>query len=247
MTQSRNAQGRSSASAWVGERLRTLRQDLNLTLSEIAQRTGVSVSNLSKIERGDVSPSFDVIMRICEGLDIPVEQFVKPGPKTSVYGRKTLTRRGEAIPFASAQYDYLAHSSELSRKNMFPLEMRIRARTPDEFGHWSQHDGEEFVFVISGEIDVHTSDYAQFRLGPGESAYFDSSMKHVYVSVGEGDAHIISVSFNPHSAERTEVAEFLNPAARRQHIPAAGPLLTEPQSLEVAPGGDKKTGPRRKP
>ena len=116
----------------------------------MAQLTSVSVSNLSKIERGEVSPSFDIIMRICDGVGIPVEQFVKPGPKTGVYGRKTVTRLGEAIPFSSVQYDYLAHSSELSYKNMVPLEMRVRARSKEEFDHWSQHDGEEFVYVIAG-------------------------------------------------------------------------------------------------
>ena len=57
----------SSAHA-ISERLRFVRQEIGLTLAEVGERTGVSISNLSKIERGEVSPSFDVVIRICEGL-----------------------------------------------------------------------------------------------------------------------------------------------------------------------------------
>lgn len=211
-------QPRSPQAGMVGDRLRAMRYELEMTLSEMAKRTGVSVSNLSKIERGEVSPSFDVIMRICDGVGIPVEQFVKPGPKRSIFGRKTVTRLGEAICFSSAQYDYLAHSSELSHKSMVPLEIRVRARSQDDFDHWSQHDGEEYIYVIAGAIEVHTDQYVPFCLRQGESAYFDSRMKHVYVSIGESDAHVLSVSFNPHAAERIRIADFLNPAARLEEV-----------------------------
>jgi transcriptional regulator with XRE-family HTH domain len=205
----------SAALSAVAERLRALRRDLDLTLSDVAERTGVSISNLSKIERADVSPSFDVVIRICEGLHIPIEQFVRPGPQSSVNGRKTTTLQGQAVAFASAQYEYLAHASELSRKTMVPLEMWVRARSADAFDHWSEHDGEEFIYVISGAIEVHTDQYEAFLLKAGESSYFDSRMKHIYVSVGEGDAHLLSVSFNPYSAERPPIEGFMNPAARR--------------------------------
>jgi len=211
----------------VAERLKVLRHGMGLTLQELAQRSGVSVSNLSKIERGDVSPSFDVVMRICEGFGIPLEQFVKPGPKTSVSGRKTVTRRGQTVPFSSAEYNYLAHASELSRKTMVPLEMWVRARSAEAFGHWSAHDGEEFVYVISGSIEIHTDQYEPFTLESGDSAYFDSTMKHVYVSVGDGDAHVLSVSHNPDAADRARVEGFMNPAARPAPAVAAGCRLRQ--------------------
>ena len=200
---------RLAARSAVGERLRTFRLERELTLSDMASRSGVSISNLSKIERGEVSPSFDVIIRICEGLDIALEQFVKPGPKEAISGRKTATRIGEGVPFAGAQYFYLAHATELSRKAMVPLEMWVRARSAADFDHWSRHHGEEYVYVISGAIEIHTEHYAPFPLGAGESAYFDSAMKHVYVSIGEGDAHILSVSHGAVAA--SQVTEFMNP------------------------------------
>ncbi|HSI40106.1 MAG TPA: XRE family transcriptional regulator [Xanthobacteraceae bacterium] len=204
----------SAAPNAVGERLKIIRQETGLTLAEVGQRTGVSISNLSKIERGEVSPSFDVVIRLCEGLDIALEQFVTPGPKPNVSGRKTQTRRGTAVPFSTDQYEYLAHSSEISRKSMVPLEMWITARSADDFEEWGQHEGEEFVYVISGEIEIHTDQYAPFRVSSGESAYFDSGMKHIYVTVSAEAAHILSVSYNPHISAPAPVERFMHPAVR---------------------------------
>jgi transcriptional regulator with XRE-family HTH domain len=205
----------------IGPQLKAARKALKLTLSQTSKRTGVSVSGLSKIENGLVSPSFDVIKRICDGLDLPLEELVAKervaagGP--AVLGRKTATLRGEGARFTSGQYDYCAHATELSRKGMVPFEMRVRARSIDEFDHWSRHNGEEFVYVLTGAIEVHTEFYAPFRLNIGESAYFDSSMAHLYISVSEEDARVLSVSYDPEQGLR-HVSTFMNASARPEPV-----------------------------
>lgn len=197
----------------IGLRLNDVRHSLRLTLSEVSRRTGVSISNLSKIENDQVSPSFDILKKICDGLEISLEDFVRPGEKSLVSGRKTATRLDEGVHFTSGQYDYKAHATELSRKGMVPLEMLVRARLVDEFDHWSRHNGEEFAYVLSGEIEVHTEHYAPFRLVAGESSYFDSNMKHLFISVSDEDARVLSVSYDPRQgAER--IAEFMHPGAK---------------------------------
>src|SRR5882724_2867805 len=197
----------------VGARLKEIRRTLDRTLAEVSQVSGVSISNLSKIENRQISPSFDIMKRICDGLGVSIEDFVRPGAKSVVSGRKTMTRRDEGDHFTSGQYDYRAHASEISRKAMVPLEIRVRARKVEEFDHWSQHRGEEFVYVLSGAIEIHTEHYAPFRLEQGESAYFDSSMRHLYVTVGKDDARVLSVSHDPGSPEG--IAGFMNSAARQ--------------------------------
>jgi transcriptional regulator with XRE-family HTH domain len=201
----------------IGARLKEIRRTLDRTLAEVSQVSGVSISNLSKIENNQISPSFDVMKRICDGLQVPIEDFVRPGAKDVVSGRKTTTRKGEGDHFTSGQYDYRAHASELSRKAMVPLEIQVRARKVEEFDHWSQHRGEEFVYVLSGSIEIHTEHYSPFRLGRGESAYFDSSMRHLYVSVSKEDARVLSVSHDPGSPEH--IAQFMHPAARQVEPP----------------------------
>jgi mannose-6-phosphate isomerase-like protein (cupin superfamily) len=155
--------------------------------------------------------------RICDGLGVSIEDFVRPGAKSLVSGRKTTTRRGEGDHFTSGQYDYRAHASELSRKAMVPLEIVVHARSVEEFDHWSQHRGEEFVYVLSGTIEIHTEHYAPFRLEPGESAYFDSSMRHLYIAVSKADARVLSVSHDPGAPEN--IAQFMNSAARQVEAP----------------------------
>ena len=201
----------------LGARLKEIRRTLDRTLAEVSQTTGVSISNLSKIENDQISPSFDIMKRICDGLGVSIEDFVRPGAKNVVSGRKTTTRRGEGDYFTSGQYDYRAHASELSRKGMVPLEIVVHARSVDEFDHWSQHRGEEFVYVLSGAIEVHTEHYAPFRLERGESAYFDSSMRHLYVTVSKDDAKVLSVSHDPGSPE--DISQFMNSAARQVERP----------------------------
>jgi len=201
----------------IGPRLKEIRRTLDRTLAQVSEATGVSISNLSKIENRQISPSFDIMKRICDGLGISIEDLVRPGAKSVVSGRKTTTRDGEGDHFTSGQYDYRAHASELSRKTMVPLEILVRARSVDEFDHWSQHRGEEFVYVLSGAIEIHTEHYAPFRLEQGESAYFDSSMRHLYVTVGKDDARVLSVSHDPGSPEG--IAGFMNSAARQVERP----------------------------
>jgi transcriptional regulator with XRE-family HTH domain len=196
----------------IGMRLKEIRRTLDQTLAQVSKSTGVSISNLSKIENSQISPSFDIMKRICDGLGVPIEDFVRPGTKSVVSGRKTTTRRDEGDLFTSGQYDYRAHSSELSRKAMVPLEILVRARSVGEFDHWSQHRGEEFVYVLSGAIEVHTEHYAPFRLDRGESAYFDSSMRHVYISVSPENARVLSVSHDPGSPE--DISHMMNSSVR---------------------------------
>lgn len=201
----------------IGPQLKQVRKERKLTLTQASQMTGVSVSALSKIENALVSPSFDIIKKICDGLDLAIEDLVGRGAPEpggpQVLGRKTTTLTGEGARFTSGQYDYLAHATELSRKGMVPLELRVRARSVDEFDHWSRHNGEEFVYVLSGAIEVHTEFYAPFRLEQGESGYFDSSMAHLYISVSPEDARVLSVSYDPDQGRR-HVSAFMNASAR---------------------------------
>src|SRR5271154_1563400 len=91
----------ASTQETIGSRLRELRRGLDATLAEISEKTGVSVSALSKIENDQISASYDILKRICDGLSIGIEDLVSPGAKAVVSGRKTSTRAGEGVLFTS--------------------------------------------------------------------------------------------------------------------------------------------------
>ena len=92
-TRSRTAR----ANGTLGPRVRRIRKELGLTLAEVSEATGVSISAISKIENDQVSPTFANLMRLAEGLDIPLSRLVSlDGEDRSGSARMTVTRAGDA-------------------------------------------------------------------------------------------------------------------------------------------------------
>jgi quercetin dioxygenase-like cupin family protein len=82
----------------------------------------------------------------------------------------------------------------LSRKQMLPYRTRVRARRVEEFGGWVRHEGEEFLYVLTGAIRLYTEFYKPVEMRRGDSAYYDASMGHNVVSVSQDDATILWVT-----------------------------------------------------
>jgi transcriptional regulator with XRE-family HTH domain len=175
------------------KRLKTLRQENGLTLEELAQRSGVSISSISKTENQLQSPSFETVLRISRALQINFVHMLEPAEKPAPMARRAITRAGEAPNYAGAFADYASHAAEISQKTMVPLLMRITARALPPPNDWSVHEGEEFLYVLSGVLELHTAQYAPAVLRTGDSCYLDSTMRHAYVSTSPEDAVIMSV------------------------------------------------------
>jgi uncharacterized cupin superfamily protein len=83
--------------------------------------------------------------------------------------------------------------ADLSRKQFIPLVTTVHAHSVTEFPDLLRHDGEEFIYVISGSVDLHTDYYEPLRLETGDSCYFDSMTGHGLVSAGAEDAVVLWV------------------------------------------------------
>lgn len=159
----------------------------------MSQRTGLAASTLSKVENGQMSLSFDTLVRVADGLGISFEALFNPGGAAIATGRRAVTRRGEGTRFSTPHYDYQVHGAELLTKRMIPLLMRIKARRPEDIPALSRHAGEEYVYVVDGRVKVLTDHYAPLHLAAGESVYFDSGMAHGFLSESDQDATILSI------------------------------------------------------
>jgi transcriptional regulator with XRE-family HTH domain len=188
--------GRSEVPAALdlGARVRDLRKARGLTLEQAAAQAGLARSTLSKIENGQMSPTYDVLKKLAEGLSISIPQLFTPPTRAEVTGRMAVTREGQGVAHATATYEHALLATTLSRKKMLPYRARIRARSMDEFDGWVRHDGEEFLYVLSGRVRLYTEFYEPADLGPGDSAYYDATMGHNVVSVGEEDGVILWVT-----------------------------------------------------
>lgn len=180
----------------LGPRVKTLRQERGLTLQQVSERSGVSVSTLSKVENGQVSGTVNTMLKIARGLGVLFDHLLEAPRETpsAPTGRLVRTTAGQVDRFPTEFYDYCVHSTEMVGRHMLPLVIDVKTRQPPPRVDWSTHEGEEFLLVIQGEIEFHSEHYRPIHLGAGDSIYFDSSMRHAYVCVGEGDARVVSVS-----------------------------------------------------
>lgn len=155
--------------------------------------TGVGVSTLSRVENQHNEASFDTLLKLSQGLGINFQELLNPGAASSGTERRAVTRAGKGTKFATAQYSYELHASELSQRQMIPLIMTVRARRIEAFERFSSHVGEELIYVMRGTVEMHTEIYAPLRLSKGDSVYFDSATPHAFISVGRGDAQMLSL------------------------------------------------------
>ena len=80
--------------------------------------------------------------------------------------------------------------------------MPYQVEFTDEFGGLIRHSGEEFIYILEGEVEFHTDFYAPVRLKQGESVYFDSSMGHAFLAASEGPCRLLSVCTDPDQEQR---------------------------------------------
>lgn len=188
----------------VGAALAEYRRRHDKTLQEISQMTGISIGTLSKLENNKATPSFDTLRRIVQSLNLSHPERQQPNRTLPATGRKSSTLLGDTVINETDHAIMHIHAADLLNKDMFPMTAQIKLHAVPPFEEWTSHAGEEFVCVIRGAIEVHVEHYAPFVLNEGESAYYDSGMKHVIVSLGEEDAFVVSVSSGRRTDERSD-------------------------------------------
>jgi transcriptional regulator with XRE-family HTH domain len=164
------------------------------TLEQAASQAGLARSTLSKIENGQMSPTYDALKKLAVGLGISVPQLFMPAPRAQVNGRMAVTKAGEGTAQLTTTYQHELLAESLTLKQMLPYRARIRARSLEEFGGWVRHEGEEFLYVLTGTIRLYTEFYEPVEMRRGDSAYYDAAMGHNVVSVSQDDATILWVT-----------------------------------------------------
>lgn len=173
----------------IGRRLRELRKEHDWTLAEVTRRTGISVGTLSKLEHGKTDLNFTSVNKLATGLGLPVTDLTNP--ESRMLGRRTITLGGEGTIFNAPDMQYEVLCSEVANHQQGYLKGQVKARTFDPDMPWHRHKGQEFLYVLSGRLELHTELYEPLQLKAGDSILFDSSMGHHYVSKGRKDAEIL--------------------------------------------------------
>jgi len=164
----------------VGEKIKVLRDQRGLSLKDVADRTGFSTALLSQMESHLVSPSLGTLIKLSKALEVKVGDFFgeiheEPFAIVRKDERKTVSQ------FASKEgvkygYGYESLGFEKKNRHMEPFIVTLEPATI-KTSKTSTHDGEEFIYVLEGEMEVILGNHKDV-LSPGDSIYYDSTIPH---------------------------------------------------------------------
>lgn len=178
----------------LAQTVRALRKADGLNLEELARRSGLSTSTLSKIENRQISPTFDTLVALASGLGVDVGTLVSPMHAVGGTGRRSISRQGKGTTHETPVYSYTFLCTELTNKKFIPLLATIKAHSVEEFPALSAHEGEEFFYVLSGNVTLHTELYEPTDLTAGDCIYFDSALGHALIAAGEEETRVLWIS-----------------------------------------------------
>lgn len=181
--------------ATFGRRLRTARKQFGWTLAELAELAGVSITTISRAERGQLALSYETFSALGRALQMDMGAMFSPvGTASKPLAGAVVTRAGEGVVYHGASVSYEFQGTSAGGKRMSPMVGTVHGRRiagPEDF---VRHAGEEFVYVLSGSVEVHFDTGEHVRLDRGDSVYFDSTIGHAYISVGPRLARIVGVT-----------------------------------------------------
>jgi len=164
----------------VGEKIKSLREQKGLSLKDVADQTGFSTALISQMENHLISPSLGTLIKLAKALEIKVGNFFgetheEPFAIVRKDERKTVSR------FASKEgvkygYGYQSLGFEKKNRHMEPFIVTLEPATI-KTSKTSTHEGEEFIYVLEGEMEVIFGDHRD-TLYPGDSIYYDSTIPH---------------------------------------------------------------------
>lgn len=178
----------------MGRMIREARKAKGMTLEDVARDAGIGRSTLSKIENNQTRPSFDIIRRLMQSLGLETPQLFLQSAKSDISGRRDYTRAGQGEIKKTPTYTHELLCNELTSKSMVPYISTVTAREVSEYDDWVRHNGEEFMFVLTGELVLVTEHYRPLEMKAGDSVYYDARMGHGLISTSEEDAKVLWVS-----------------------------------------------------
>lgn len=180
----------------LGNKIREVRLGKGMKLSELADRTGLSTSYISLLERDLTSPSISSLRKIAEVLEVPLFHFLIEESKSSI-----LTRKGErkklALPKSNIIYEYVTpipFSDQVRPK----LEVVYTELEPDS---WSSdepmsHKADECFIVLEGEVEIEVG-AESYKMYQGDSLYIEAMIPHRYYNMTKGKAKLLSAMVPP--------------------------------------------------
>ena len=180
----------------IGKKLKELRKNRKISLTELSKLSGVQIATLSRIENEKMKGTIDSHMQIAKALGVPFTDFYnepyireesKKEAKIEVQTAKSLT--DVFVHSEKSAYEILTNN--VLNKKMMPILLKIDPEGQTNLEE-NQAGAEKFVFVLEGKIEIHIGEQV-FSLAKNNTLYFDASLLHRFVNTGKTPARVLCV------------------------------------------------------
>lgn len=188
----------------IGAKIKSIRESKQLSLEEVAERSGLGIEQIERIEGNLDFPSLAPLIKIARVLGVRLGTFLDDQSELGpVICRKKDSNDANGIGFtnnsseARKHMEYHSLSQDKSGRHMEPFLIDI---APSEDGVdfiLSTHEGEEFIFVLSGVVEINYGK-STFILEEGDSIYYDSIVAHHVHAAPDHTAQILGVVYTPY-------------------------------------------------
>ena len=189
-----------SNNSTVGEKIKTLRENKNMSREELSQQSGLSVEQINHIEDNTDLPALALLVKIARALGVRLGTFLDDQEELG----PVITRCGQQkdeVSFtthtagARKHMDYLSLAKSKTNRHMEPFIINISPAQPNDY-ELSSHEGEEFIYVMDGAIDVNYGKDT-YQLSAGDRIYYDSIVPHHVHAYNNQTASILAVVYVP--------------------------------------------------
>ena len=170
----------------VGKKIKKTRLEEKISLKQMANETGCSIDYLKKLEAGKVIPPVGTLLQIARALQIDSGFLLKEQ-------EADLKKRIKAYTKRTDNYAYTTLTPGAENKHLKAFRVTIDV-LQNHKGVGYQHEGEEFIYVLSGKIEVIVGDHVN-KLQKDDSLHFNSGIKHMLRNVGNKEAELIVVIY----------------------------------------------------
>jgi transcriptional regulator with XRE-family HTH domain len=178
----------------LGERIKKRREYLKLQLNDLSRKVGISPSALSQIEKAKAFPSITTLKSISDNLITTVGELIG---ENETLTKNPLVKHNEmkfVLENSSGALLYLlSHHDPGKQMETYFIKLNARARTDD---FMQIHPGQEFLFVLSGKIEVRL-DEEKFMLNRGDSFYYNSNISHTIANKNGRKSEILWIITPP--------------------------------------------------
>ncbi|APG26581.1 DNA-binding protein [Syntrophotalea acetylenivorans] len=190
-----------SAENKIGAKLRQLREAKEMNIEQLAEKSQCHADQIRQIEEGALVPSLTPLMQISRALGVRLGTLMDDDPLNgpavfnNAHAPNVIRFSGKDPEATSSNLDFVSMAAGKKDRHMEPFMIEVKPRT-GEAAPLSGHEGEEFIYVISGSIQINYGK-TTYELEAGQSIYYDSVVPHDVHAKGGEPARILAVVYVP--------------------------------------------------